>query len=93
VLPAEELMRMDSVKTKTKVYMMIVSLIVSLLLGIGMLRSTQTGPTNGHKAMTATQEMESLEKTAPKSPEMCRFLKHEKAEREADQEAAGDLPK
>lgn len=84
---------MDSVKTKTKVYMMVISLIMSLLLGIAMMRSTQSGPTHGHKALTPTQEMEALEKAAPKSPEMARFLKHEKAAREADQEATGDLSK
>jgi hypothetical protein len=88
-----ELMHMDSVKTKTKIYMIVISLITSLLLGIGMLRSTQSGPTSGHKAMTATQEIEGLEKSAPKSPEMARFLKHEKAVRDADQEATGDLSK
>jgi len=74
---------MDSAKTKTKVYLLILSLIMSLM-GIAVMRSN---PSHGQKAVTPTQQLEGLEKAAPKSPEMDKFLRREKANREANQEA------
>ena len=78
---------MDSVKTKTKVYLLILSLVMSLM-GIAIMRSNK----GGDKAVDKTQSITALENAAPKSPEMDKFIQREKADREANQEA-GDLVK
>ena len=84
---------MGLLKLKTQVYLLIVSLIVSLL-GIGIMRSSRVAPI-GHdpKAMTATQKLDALGKTGGQSPEMARFLKHAKASQDANQEAADEMPR
>lgn len=79
---------MDSMKNKTKVYLLIFSLIMSLM-GVAFFRSTQ-GSTKAHKSMTPAQELSALDKGAT-SPEMHKFLQHQQAGQEANDEAYRDL--
>jgi len=85
-----EVMRVGSMKFKTQIYILILGLVLTLI-GMAVMRSCQDAP--GAKAMTVEQELKALEKSAPQSPEMRKFLEQEKAQREANQEAAGDSPK
>lgn len=78
---------MGSMKFKTQIYLVILSLVLTLI-GMAVMRSCRDAP--GAKAMTVEQELKALEKSAPRSPEMRRFLEQEKAQREASQEAAGN---
>ena len=84
---------MGAWKRKTQVYLLIVSLIVSLL-GMGVMRWSRLEPTaQDPKAMTAAQKLDALGKTEGQSPEMSKFLKHAKASQDANQEAADALPR
>ena len=84
---------MGAWKRKTQVYMLIVSLIVSLL-GMTIMRSSRIEPTaHDPKAMTAAQKLEALEKIRPQSPEMSKFLKRAKASQDANQKAADEMPR
>lgn len=80
-------------KLKTQVYLLIVSLIISLL-GMAIMRSSNSGPTaHDPKAMSTAQKLDALEKTEGQSPEMSKFLKHAKASQDANQEAADEMPR
>jgi len=84
---------MGSMKSKTQVYLLILGLVLTLI-GMAVMRSYRDAPgTDAARAMDASQKLESLEKSAPQSPEMRKFLEQEKAQREANQEAAGDSPR
>ncbi len=73
--------------TKTKIYMIILSLVMTLV-GMTIMKFSQSASVVGaNKSMAAYQRIEALEKSAPNSPEMSKFLQHETAEREAKQEA------
>ncbi len=78
---------------KTQFYLLVVSLIVSLI-GIAVVKLSQGTPSanQGHR-MTTVQTLGALEKVSSDSPEMSRFLKREKAAEEANQEAADSLPR
>ena len=80
---------MDDMKNKTKVYLLIFSLMMSLM-GIAFMRSTQGGSTSAHKSMTPAQELSALDKGAT-SPEMHKFLQHQQAGQEANDNAYRDL--
>jgi len=81
---------MGAWKRKTQIYLLIVSLIVSLL-GMAVMRSSRVEPTSN--AMTAAQKLDALGKTGGQSPEMSRFMKHAKASQDANQEAADEMPR
>jgi len=43
--------------------------------------------------MTEAQRLTALERVAPQSPAMSRFLQNERATRDANREVTGDLPR
>lgn len=81
-------MHMESVKAKTKIYLLAITIIMSIIeiafLGVG--RSKPVAKASS--SMTAVQKLDALEKVAPESSDMAKFLKNEKAAQEANQEAA-----
>lgn len=84
---------MGAWQRKTQIYILIISLIMSLL-GMGVMRWSRVEPTaHDPKAMTASQKLDALGKTEGQSPEMSKFVKHAKATQDANQEAANDLPR
>lgn len=82
---------MGSARMKTQIYMLIVSLIVSLL-SLAIVKIDRSKPVVRETGMVSSvQRLKALEKAAPQSPEMSRFLKHEEAAEEANQQAAEGL--
>lgn len=82
---------MGSIKVKTQIYLLVFSLIVSIM-GMAIMKWSRGGPTDAPKELTSAQKLRALEKLAPNSPEMSRFLQREKDEQEANQEASPSLP-
>ncbi|MCX6344261.1 MAG: hypothetical protein NT018_04215 [Armatimonadetes bacterium] len=77
------------IKTKTKVYLLILSVIMSLM-GMIIMKLHQSGPmVSAGKPITPIKsgQLKALEKFGSKSPEMSKFLQHETEVREANQEA------
>jgi hypothetical protein len=87
---SKEPMHMGEWKRKTQIYMLVVSLIMSLL-GLAVMRSGRVEKDTG--SMTTSQKLDALQKTEGQSPEMSRFLNHAKASQDANDEAAGAMPK
>lgn len=75
-------------RVRTQIYIVVVSLIVSLL-GMAIMRSKPGG--QSPKAMTASQSLAALEKTVPPSSDTARFLQREKAAQDANDEAGKEL--
>lgn len=82
---------MGLMKLKTQIYLLIVSLIVSLM-GVAVMRFCRVEPAADPKTMTSAQKLDALEKTDGQSPEMARFMKHTKESQDANQEAADAMP-
>ena len=83
---------MGSARVKTQVYFLVISLIASLL-GVAVVWLGHGGPpANAPSAVTPIQKLKALEKAAPQSPEMRRFLQRELAAQQANQNAADALP-
>ena len=86
---------MGSAKVKTQIYLVIISLIVSIM-GVAYLKLEQSRPSVGaHRSVNTVKTLNSLEKMSSQSqsPEMSKFLRREKAAEESDQEASDALPK
>jgi hypothetical protein len=82
---------MRSAKLKTQVYLLVFSLVVSLV-GMAVMKLSRSGPeSRASKATTGAEALRGLEKVAPQSPAMAGFLQHEKARQETNQEVTGDL--
>lgn len=80
---------MDSIKTKTKIYLLIFSIAMSLVTLV-FLKSTMDAPT-ARSSMTPEQQLAALEKSQSKSPAMARFLKQEQDKQSDEQQAADDM--
>lgn len=79
---------MESIASKTKIYLLIISL-VSTLVTVAVMRSNQ-GSASVHKTTSASQTLDSLDKGAT-SPEMHKFLQRQKANEDANDEAYRDM--
>jgi hypothetical protein len=77
-------MHMGSAKLKTQIYLLVFCLVMSLVM-IAVMRFSQGA--NTPEPATAADRLRALERSAPGSPDMSRFLQREKAAREANQEA------
>ena len=68
---------MFTMKAKTMFYLMVVSVIITLM-GMAVMRFS--GPAaRGSNAVTTDQKLKALEKTTADSPEMHKFLQRERA--------------
>jgi hypothetical protein len=86
-------MHMGSSRLKTQIYLLIVSAIVSLI-GMAVVKSNQSTPAVSRaKPTTAVQQLDALGKIAPRSSQMSKFIRNERAAQEANDEAAKELPK
>ena len=84
---------MGSSRLKTQIYLLIISAIVSLI-GMAVVKLGRNEPAASQaKPMTAVQKLDALEKIAPQSSAMSKFIGNEKAAQQANDEAAKDLPK
>lgn len=79
-------------KIKTQIYFIIVSLIISLLC-VAIVKQDNSSAGNKNSTANPVQQLKSLEKAAPQSPEMKRFIQHEESAQQANQDAANSLPK
>jgi len=86
-------MHMQSAKLKTRVYLLVFSLVVSVVAMAVMWLSHGGPAANAPKVMTEAERLTALEKAAPRSPAMSRFLQNERATRDANKEVTGDLPR
>ncbi len=77
-------------RLKTQVYLLIVSAIVSLIT-IAVMRSTPSAPPG--PPMTASQQLDALQKVAPKGSTAAKMIEGEKANAEASDQAAKDMGK
>ena len=78
----------DTVVRKLHIYLVVVSFVVCLL-GIAVVKLSVGGQPPDSSPATNARRLTVLERLAPKSPEMCRFLDNEKAKRESDREVNG----
>jgi|GEM_PF-2225617 len=83
---------MESVKTKTQIYLLIFSLVASIV-GIAIIKLDQSKPANPGKQISTSQKLDALEKGVPQSSGMAKFLRNEKDAQDAEDEAARDMPK
>ena len=82
---------MESARLKTRIYLLVFSLVVSVVGTVVMWLSHSGPAANAPKAMTDAQRLTALEKVAPQSPAMSRFLQNEQATQNANREVTGDL--
>jgi hypothetical protein len=81
---------MDAVKNKTKIYLLIISLIMSLM-SVAFMRFGQGGVST-RKPANSSQMLGGLEQSAS-SPQMKKFLQREKANEDANDDAYRDMGK
>ncbi len=80
---------MDSLKNKTKIYLIVFSLAMSLV-ALVFLKSTMDAPAT-KPSMTPEQQLAALQRSAPKSPGMDRFMKRELDKQSDERQAAEDM--
>lgn len=84
-------MPVESAKTRTKIYLIVLSVVMSIVMA-ACLKSSMDAPA-AKSNLTPDQQLAALERSAPKSPEMAKFLQHERDKREGEQQAGEDFPK
>jgi hypothetical protein len=82
---------MDSPKNKTKIYLIVFSLAMSLVT-LAFLKSTMDAPAT-KLSMTPEQQLAALQRSAPKSAGMDRFMKRELDKQSDERQAADDMSK
>jgi len=82
---------MELLKAKTQFYLIILSLIFTVL-GMGIMKfSHGSAPAAASRATTTVQKLDALDKALPHSSDMSKFLQREKTAEQANQDGAEAL--